>query len=100
MTLPETLLLLGVWIFAAVCVEIGILVLMALYAFATDIGPSEKIPAQPSKLLDLLTDVFALVIDKYMNNVIFDEMWTARKTCCNFLSSLLPLSSSFCPVGE
>jgi hypothetical protein len=44
--------------------------------------------AEPFRLLDLPMDVFALVIDEYMSDVTFDEMWAARETCCTLLFSL------------
>jgi hypothetical protein len=57
------------------------------------------VEAEPFRLLDLPMDVFALVIDEYMSDVTFDEMWTARETCCTFVP-LFPLFLCYCLVQE
>jgi hypothetical protein len=40
--------------------------------------------SDPFRLLDLPMDIFSLVMDEYMSDVTFDEMWTGRETCCTF----------------
>jgi hypothetical protein len=42
-------------------------------------------PPQPFRVLDLPTELFELVVDKYMEDPSFEDMWRARQTCCRYL---------------